>query len=75
MKMPLEQWWAEMTPHLDKIECAADICVKHAKALPLQPDFETRAEIGLHEAEAILFGALTKVRGALIALRRKEVVR
>jgi hypothetical protein len=73
--IPLEQYWAKVTPHLDAIECAADICLKHAKALLLRPGFDTRAEIKLREAELALFKALMKVRGALIALKNKEVDR
>jgi hypothetical protein len=71
MPMSLEQWWATMTPHLDKIEVGAKMALDHAKQLPLQPPFETRAEAALQECEIVLFKALMRVRGALLAYHRK----
>lgn len=75
MSMSLQQWWEEMTQHLDKIERGAQMALSHARQLPLQPGFESRAEIALRDCEAVLFKALMRVRVALIAIHRKEVDR
>jgi hypothetical protein len=73
--MTLEQWHAEMTPRLDKIEAGALMALRNAERLPTRPPFYTRAEAALRDCEAVLAAALDNVRGALAAIESKEIDR
>jgi hypothetical protein len=73
--MTLEQWQAEMTPRLDKIEAGARMALRNAERLPTRPLFYTRAEAALRDCEAVLAAALDNVRGALAAIENKETDR
>lgn len=73
MPMPLDQWRAEVSHHLDMIEAGADMCVRHVEQLPLRPAFETKAEAELVRCEERLAAALTKVRLARAIYDSKEI--
>lgn len=71
--MILTVWDREVAPHLHRIEDGADMAVRHAKALPIRPNFLTNAEDKLSEAERVLEEALNKVRAAMAEYGQKEI--
>jgi hypothetical protein len=70
--MILEIWDRDVSPHLEKIEAGAEMACRHAKALPIRPDFATFAQDNLSEAERVLEEALQKVRAAMVEYNSKE---
>jgi hypothetical protein len=75
MRLPLNQWIAEVRPHLDGIEAACDVIQWHVRDLPLRPDFLTAAEVDMRNAERALLKASKAVRRARRIYMAKEVER
>jgi hypothetical protein len=69
----LEIWDRDVNPHLEKIEAGAEMACRHAKALPIRPDFATFAQDNLSEAESVLEEALQKVREAMKEYSSKTI--
>ena len=64
-RMILTIWDRDVNPHLEMIESASDIIIRHAQALPIRPDFTTFAQDNMSKAERVLEEALQKVREAM----------
>jgi hypothetical protein len=64
MRMNLEDWDSKVRPHLNYIRAGAEMAARHARALPLRPDFQSMAEIGLAETKAVLVAALAEIEAA-----------
>jgi hypothetical protein len=75
MPMPLDRWHATVTPHLDMIEAGAEMCERHAKALIIRPDWETRAQVELDVCAEALRAALARVERAQAIYQAKEIDR
>lgn len=64
MRMSLEDWDSKVRPHLNYIRAGAEMAARHARALPLRPDFQSLAEIDLAETKAVLAAALAEIEAA-----------
>lgn len=62
--MTLEQWDAEIAPHLHAIEAGAQMVSRHVGQLVYRPVFDTLAADEMAKLEALLAIALDKVRTA-----------
>lgn len=67
--MTLSDWEQKVSPHLQFIEAGAAMAARHAKALPLRPDFESLAEDELRKVREVLQSALSQVIVAQAAYR------
>lgn len=64
MRMSLEDWDSKVRPHLNYIRAGAEMAARHARALPLRPDFQSMAEVDLAETKAVLTAALAEIEAA-----------
>lgn len=71
MPIPYDQWWETVGNHLDKIGAGAEMCSRHAAALPCRPNFRTLAESDLKRCETVLRRSLIEVRRAQAVYRWK----
>lgn len=62
--LTLEQWDAEIAPHLHGIEAGAQMAARHVGQLVYQPKFETLAAEELVKLQTVLDLASAKVRAA-----------
>lgn len=65
----------KVSKHLDFIEAAGSMCIRHARYLVARPSFESRAYDELVTAQRVLESALAKVIEAQMVYEAKEVVR
>lgn len=62
--MTLENWDKTVRPHLNFISAGAEMAARHARQLPLRPEWETNAQSHLAEARAVLESALASIAAA-----------
>ena len=73
--MNLSDWDAKVRPHLNFIRSGAEMAARHARRLPFKPDFETKAQVDLAEARAVLESALASIKAAQDAYNAKPLER
>lgn len=73
--MTLEDYDKKVRPHLNFIQAGAEMAARHARALAVRPNFETKAEDQLHEARKVLESALASVIAAEIMFESKPLER
>lgn len=64
MSMSLQEYDAKIKPHLDYIEVGAEMAARHARALKIRPNFDTKAEAQLQETRRVLEAALAEINAA-----------
>lgn len=64
MGMPLATWDREVAPHLNFIVAGAEMAARHARSLPVKPDFDSNAQHALVEARKTLEAALANIAAA-----------
>jgi hypothetical protein len=62
MKMTLDQWDAEIGPHLKGIDYACAKLEYHSNRLAFRPNFEAACEEQMDRAEECLLAALARLR-------------
>jgi hypothetical protein len=71
MKLTLEQWDAQVKPHLTYIEAGASMAARHARALPVKTAFKSFAQDELEAARKVLESALAEIIAAEATYERK----
>lgn len=73
--MTLEEYDESVKPHLNFIRSGAEMAARHARALPVKPNFETAAQLDLIEAKNVLVAALADIEAAQATYASKPVER
>lgn len=71
--MTLEEYDKSVKPHLNFIRSGAEMAARHARALPVKPNFETAAQLDLMETKNVLVAALADIEAAQTAYASKPV--
>jgi hypothetical protein len=71
--MTLEEWDSAVKPHLQKIECGAELAARHARELPVKPNFASNAQHELQQARQTLEKALADIVAAELAYEAKPL--
>lgn len=71
--LPLEQYHAEVSEHLQYIEHGASMVCRRVRMLSRTPSFRARAQDELDRAEQTLAAALEKIRTAKVVYEGKPV--
>lgn len=71
--MTLEEYDRSVKPHLNFIRSGAEMAARHARALPVKPNFETAAQLDLIEAKNVLVAALADIEAAQATYASKPV--
>jgi hypothetical protein len=71
--LPLDDWREKVSKPLQFIEAGAEMAARHARMLPIKPDFETKAECDLAEARKVLESALANIIAAQAVYANKPV--
>jgi len=71
--MTLFHWDMTVKPHLQFIEAGAAMAARHARALPIKPEFQTMAQDQLAETRKILESALASIIAAEIIYETKAL--
>lgn len=69
--MTLEEYDVKVKPHLEFIRAGAEMASRHARSLPIKPNFETKAEFDLVETRRVLTAALADIEAAQTAYASK----
>jgi hypothetical protein len=71
--MTLFHWDLTVKPHLKFIEAGAAMAARHARALPIKPEFETLAQDQLAQTRKVLESALASIIAAEAIYEAKEL--
>jgi len=63
---PLQQWYIEVSQHLQEIEHGADMIQRHVDQMVYQPPFDTKAEASISDAIKALGVAHDRIERSFI---------
>jgi len=69
----LEDWDKEVKPHLNSIAIGAEMAARHARHLPIRPDWRTHSQDELDDARKALEAALQKIIAAQAAYESRPI--
>lgn len=71
--LSLSDWDRRVSPHLQFIIAGAQMAARHARRLPVRPDFQSYAEDELAKCRQVLVDALEEIVNAQSEYQRKPV--
>lgn len=73
MSLSLQDYDEAVKPHLNYIEAGAEMAARHARALKVRPNFDTKAAAQLQETRRVLEHALAEIDAAQSTYNNKPM--